>query len=71
MVNILVADGDAAAVWIVPSGTVGKFRYSISPAEVLVFGGFSEEEGVGNVFIVTDATCEDVQRCTTTADDER
>lgn len=56
--DILVADVDAA-VWIVPSDTVGKFSSSISPAEVLFFGGFFEEEGVGNVCIFTDATRED------------
>lgn len=44
MVVILVADGDAA-VWIVPVGTAGKFRPSISPAEVLFFGFFLEDGG--------------------------
>lgn len=44
MVDILVADGDAT-VWIVPAGTAGKFRPSISPAEVLFFFGGAERGG--------------------------
>lgn len=57
---ILVADCDAA-VWIVPVGTAGKFRPSISPAEVLFFGFFFGGWGAGNVFFtVADATREDI-----------
>lgn len=59
MVVILVADGDAA-VWIVPVGTAGKFRPSISPAEVLFFGVFLEDGGQEMFFFtVADATRED------------
>lgn len=59
MVDILVADGDAA-VWIVPAGTAGKFMHSISPAEVLFFGFFWRMGVQEMFFTVADATREDI-----------
>lgn len=79
MPGILVADGDAV-VWIVPAGTAGKFKSSISPAEVLFlegrgflvfFGGDGKGRGDRKLYIyiffftVTNVTGEDIYRCAT------